>query len=421
MTRITIRGRRAVLTESELLTAGSAGPEVSFAFDRDWKGLSRTAVFRGSGEAADLLLTDDGPVRIPPEVMAKAGARVEVGVYGTNASGTVVIPTIWCRIGQARGGTEPSGNGVAEITPSLAQQVLAAASAAAEQTAELLERADSGEFIGPQGPRGETGPQGEQGPSGGVSSVNGQTGDVSLSIPATYAGSPAAGGVANKAAAIPFGTVDAGSTSTAISATVDGITELRDGVCAYIRNGVVSSASGWTLNVNGLGAKPVCQTMAAASLVTTAFNVNYTMLFVYNSTRVSGGCWDMFYGYNTNTTYSNASLGQGYAICETAEIIAAKKATLSSYALTAGGYVAVKFTNSVPANATLSVNAKTEKPIYYKGAAITADVILAGDLAVLLYNGSQYHLVAIDRNMDEIADLKKRVTELEAVIARLTI
>lgn len=417
MTRITIRGRRAILTESELLTAGSAGPEVSFVFDRDWKGLSRTAVFRGSGTAADLLLTDDGPVKIPPEVMAKAGARVEVGVYGTNASGTVVIPTVWCRIGQARGGTEPSGNGVAEITPSLAQQVLAAAAEAAENTAELLERADSGEFIGPQGPQGE---RGAQGPAGGVSSVNGQTGDVSLSVPTSYAGSPTAGGVANKAASIPFGTVDAGSTSTAISATVDGVTELRDGVCAYIRNGVVSSASGWTLNVNGLGAKPVCQTMAAATLVTTAFNVNYTMLFVYNSGRVSGGCWDMFYGYNTNTTYSNASLGQGYAICETAEIIAAKTATLSSYALTAGGYVAVKFTYAVPTGATLSVNSKTAKPIYYKGAAITAGVIQAGDLAVFLYNGSQYHLVAIDRNVHEIADLKKRVTELEAAIAQLT-
>lgn len=415
MTRITIRGRRAILTESELLTAGSAGPEICFVFDRAWRGLSRTAVFRGSGTAVDLLLTDDGPVRIPPEVMAKAGARVEVGVYGTNAGGTVVIPTVWCRIGQARGGTEPTGNGAAEITPSLAQQVLAAASTAAENTAELLERADSGEFIGPQG---ETGPQGPQGPSGGVSSVNGQTGDVSLSVPTSYAGSPTAGGVANKAASIPFGTVDAGSTSTAITATVDGITELRDGVCAYIKNGVVSSASGWTLNVNGLGAKPVCQTMEAATLVTTAFNVNYTMLFVYNSGRVSGGCWDMFYGYNTNTTYSNASLGQGYAICETAEIIAAKTAKLSSYALTAGGYPAVKFTNAVPAGATLSINSKAAKPIWYKGAAITAGVIQAGDLAVFLYNGSQYHLVAIDRNVDEIADLRARVAALEAALAR---
>lgn len=100
---------------------------------------------------------------------------------------------------------------------------------------------------------------------------------------------------------IPFGKVDAGSTATVMTATVDGITELSDGVAAYIQNGVVTSASGVTLNVNGLGAKPVYQTMAAAGRVTTAFNVAYTFLFVYNSSRVSGGCWDMYYGYDANT------------------------------------------------------------------------------------------------------------------------
>lgn len=97
---------------------------------------------------------------------------------------------------------------------------------------------------------------------------------------------------------------------------------------------------------------------------------------------------------------TNASLGQGYATCTTDEATTAKKATLASYALTAGGYVAVKFTYAVPAGSTLSVNSKTAKPIYYKGAAITSGIIDDGDLAVFLYNGSQYHLVAIDRNVE---------------------
>lgn len=130
---------------------------------------------------------------------------------------------------------------------------------------------------------------------------------VTALIPATYAASQSAGGPADKAVAIPFGHVDSTSTATVFTATVDGISELRDGVCVYLKNGVVTSASGFTLNINGLGAKHVYQTMAAATAVTTLFNVNYTMLFVYNSTRVSGGCWDMFYGYNANTTYSSMS------------------------------------------------------------------------------------------------------------------
>ena len=62
---------------------------------------------------------------------------------------------------------------------------------------------------------------------------------------------------AKKTISIPFGQVDSTSTSTVFTATIDGITELRDGVCAYISNGVVASASGCTLNVNGLGAIPV--------------------------------------------------------------------------------------------------------------------------------------------------------------------
>ena len=117
----------------------------------------------------------------------------------------------------------------------------------------------------------------------------------------TYAGAQTSGGAANKAVSIPFGQVDSTSTSTAFTATVDGITELRDGVCVYLKNGVVTSASGYTININNLGAKPVYQTMAAATASTTGFNINYTMLFVYNSSRVVDGCWDMFYGYYYNT------------------------------------------------------------------------------------------------------------------------
>lgn len=109
--------------------------------------------------------------------------------------------------------------------------------------------------------------------------------------------------LSKKTQSIPFGQVDSTSTATEFTATIDGIDELRDGICCYLRNGVVTSASGWTLNINGLGAKPVYQTMADASRTTTIFNINYTFLFVYNSTRVENGCWDVYYGYNSNDDY----------------------------------------------------------------------------------------------------------------------
>ena len=208
-----------------------------------------------------------------------------------------------------------------------------------------------------------------------------------------------------RAGAIPFGEVDSTSTSTVFTATVEGVTELVDGVCCYLMNGVVTSASGWTLNVNNLGAKPVYQTLAAATETTTIFNINYTMLFVYNSQRVTDGCWDIFYGYNSNTTYSNASLGQGYGTCSTAEATTTKAVTLSSYALTTGGIVAVKFTNAVPASSKLNINSKGAKAIYYRGAAITAGIIKAGDVAYFIYNGTYYHLLGVDTIVSKTSQL----------------
>lgn len=108
---------------------------------------------------------------------------------------------------------------------------------------------------------------------------------------------------AYRALSIPFGQVDSTSTDTAYTAQIEGITSLYDGVCVYLKNGVITSnKNGFTLNINGLGAKPVYDTLAAATRSGTVFNVDYTMLFVYNSSRVSGGCWDIFYGYNSDTT-----------------------------------------------------------------------------------------------------------------------
>jgi len=48
----------------------------------------------------------------------------------------------------------------------------------------------------------------------------------------------------------------------------------------------------------------------------------------------------------------------------------------------------------------MNINGKGAKSIYYKGAAITADVIKANDIATFIYNGSQYHLIAIDTKID---------------------
>lgn len=99
---------------------------------------------------------------------------------------------------------------------------------------------------------------------------------------------------------ISYGQVDSTSTSTVFTATVSNLTSLVDGATVMLRNGVVNSASGFTLNVNNLGAKPVYSSMHNATADTTIFKFDYTMLFTYDSTRINGGCWICYRGYNTN-------------------------------------------------------------------------------------------------------------------------
>lgn len=104
-----------------------------------------------------------------------------------------------------------------------------------------------------------------------------------------------------RALGIPYGHVDSTSTSTAFTAQIPGITNYHDGLIVLLKNGVVTSAANFTININGLGAKGVYSNMAATTRETTIFNINYTLLLIYDSTRVSGGCWINYRGYNSDT------------------------------------------------------------------------------------------------------------------------
>ena len=52
-------------------------------------------------------------------------------------------------------------------------------------------------------------------------------------------------------------------------------------------------------------------------------------------------------------------------------------------------------------NATMSINDNPSKPVYYKGSPITKGVINKGDTATFIYDGSYYHLIAIDRSCEK--------------------
>lgn len=110
---------------------------------------------------------------------------------------------------------------------------------------------------------------------------------------------------------IPYAAVDSTSTSTVFTATIPGITEYYDGLIVILYNGVVTSASNYTININGLGAYGTYSNMALGNPVTptnptrdtTIFNINYAMIFVFCSNigkrNVTG--WIGYRGYDANT------------------------------------------------------------------------------------------------------------------------
>ena len=112
-----------------------------------------------------------------------------------------------------------------------------------------------------------------------------------------------------RASAIPYGEVDSTSTSTAFTATVPGIYTLDDGVTVLLKNEIIDSTSQVTININNLGAKPIYNSdqIEKTDII---FNVDSTMLLIYNTTLVSGGCWLCYKGYNIPPTMTILSYGK---------------------------------------------------------------------------------------------------------------
>lgn len=172
---------------------------------------------------------------------------------------------------------------------------------------------------------------------------------------------------------IPFGYIDEGSSRTVMTATVPNITELVNGVCCYITNGVATSNTNWTLNVNGLGAKPVYSSMAEATRTTSNFNVAYTMLFVYNEDRIEGGCWDMYYGMDTNTNTI------GYQIRTNSMALPVSDAT-GRYRLL---FTSPDHTHYVPATTSTSTNATALRDVNQEKIDPFGDIIYYGYTTIL--------------------------------------
>ena len=116
-----VTGQHIEWDAAPTLVAGTVNEYTArFAFDTDWDGYQRIAVFSADGVEREQLLTDDA-CDVPWEVL-RPGAYLKVGVYGTRDGSR--LPTIWTAHRQyIHDGAGPTDEAAAP-SPVLAEQML---------------------------------------------------------------------------------------------------------------------------------------------------------------------------------------------------------------------------------------------------------------------------------------------------------
>ena len=107
--KIQVNGAIAKIVHRKVIPAGIIGAQVEFDYDEDiWHELHKTVVFKGA--VTKDVVTDANIVTIPHEVVEKPFFRLSIGVYGVDADGNIVIPTLWENIGAILDAAAPSGD-----------------------------------------------------------------------------------------------------------------------------------------------------------------------------------------------------------------------------------------------------------------------------------------------------------------------
>ena len=152
MIKLKVSAANIAVEEKETLTEGRVGLLCRFSFTGEWDGLAKTAVFDGA-DSRDVILTED-TVAVPAECLATEGYSLSVGVYGKNAAGDIVIPTVYATVGKIQRSAYPSGKETAAPTPDVVAQIQQAAANAEAMARSVREDADLGKFKGEPGEPG---------------------------------------------------------------------------------------------------------------------------------------------------------------------------------------------------------------------------------------------------------------------------
>lgn len=120
--QMTVTGTAAAVSAGHPITAGTVGLPVEFTFDSPWQSLQKTAVFRAGSKTMDCCNIENSAI-VPWELLQRPGCRLWCGVFGTDAEGTLQMPTLWAELGQILPGADPSGDESADPTAPVWQQL----------------------------------------------------------------------------------------------------------------------------------------------------------------------------------------------------------------------------------------------------------------------------------------------------------
>lgn len=146
--------------------------------------------------------------------------------------------------------------------------------------------------------------------------------------------------------------------------------------------GATSLLNGFEFRDNSLIGSTVKDGSVTSDKLADGIQINGSALTLTNSRSING------------VLFNGSSNVINYASCTTPAAAAAKAVNVPNFKLITGATISVKFENAVSANnPTLNVTGSGNKPIFYHGNAIAANMLLAKTVYTFVYDGTNWNVV----------------------------
>ena len=143
----------------------------------------------------------------------------------------------------------------------------------------------------------------------------------------------------------------------------------------------------------GIGNEAVCQTAAATAAKTVTAPEGFSL---------SIGA-TIIVTFQNAITVANATLAFGKAVDSTADDYAEKNPATEGWCVLSGGTF-VLTEDTEPQNGTTYYTVSAAKPIYYRGAALGANMVKAGSQIILRYDGTSFNIIG-NLDTDTVTDI----------------